>query len=141
MQRSNLYLILNAKLFIQILTRLLIVRIGLTSTCPFEVNQRFESAVHYYMYIGWLIRIMFWNRSRIQILWEGHKILKNLPLFYNFVYYVKTKFEIFSNFCGPSQNIWTLQMQRSLVCMFLNIFLLSDWQWLSSLVSRMTILN
>ena len=46
-QRSNLSLSLNDKHFTQILTRLLIARIGLTSTCPSEVNQRFESAVHH----------------------------------------------------------------------------------------------
>ena len=46
--------------------------------------------------------------SKVHIFWEGHKILRNLPLTFDRMYCSQKLGEDFAKFLWPSQNIWTL---------------------------------
>ena len=52
----------------------------------------------------WFHKILLYkhqNSDKVQILWEGHRILKKIPRFIlKSISNIKTKREIFSNFCG-----------------------------------------
>ena len=48
------------------------------------------------------------NVHKVHIFWEGHKILRNLPLIFDRVYCSQKLGEDFAKFLWPSQNIWTL---------------------------------
>ena len=45
---------------------------------------------------------------KVHIFWEGHKILRNLPLTFDRMYCSQKLGEDFAKFLWPSQNIWTL---------------------------------
>ena len=47
-------------------------------------------------------------RLKVHIFWEGHKILRNLPLTFDRMYCSQKLGEDFAKFLWPSQNIWTL---------------------------------
>ena len=55
-------------------------------------------------------RVMLINLfiSKVHIFWEGHKILRNLPLTFDPMYCSQKLGEDFAKFLWPSQNIWTL---------------------------------
>ena len=46
---------------------------------------------------------------KVHIFWEGHKILRNLPLTFDRMYCSQKLGEDFAKILWPSQNIWTLQ--------------------------------
>ena len=46
--------------------------------------------------------------DKVHIFWEGHKILRNLPLTFDRMYCSQKLWEDFAKFLWPSQNIWTL---------------------------------
>ena len=46
---------------------------------------------------------------KVHIFWEGHKILRNLPLTFYCMYCSQKLVEDFAKFLWPSQNIWTLR--------------------------------
>ena len=46
---------------------------------------------------------------KVHIFWEGHKILRNLPLTFDCMYCSQKLVEDFARFLWPSQNIWTLR--------------------------------
>ena len=46
---------------------------------------------------------------KVHIFWEGHKILRNLPLTFDCMYCSQKKDRRFRKILWPSQNIWTLQ--------------------------------
>ena len=48
--------------------------------------------------------------SKVHIFWEGHKILRNLPLTFDCMYCSQKLVEDFAKFLWPSQNIWTLRV-------------------------------
>ena len=51
----------------------------------------------------------FWVRSKVRILWEGHKIWKKIVHFKKkYLAYIQKKVGDFFKFLWPSQNIWTL---------------------------------
>ena len=46
---------------------------------------------------------------KVHIFWEGHKILRNLPLTFYYMHCSQKLGEDFAKFLWPSQNVWTLQ--------------------------------
>ena len=51
--------------------------------------------------------------SKVHIFWEGHKILRNVPLTFEYSTYGQKLGEDFAKFLWPSQDIWTLILSRS----------------------------
>ena len=48
---------------------------------------------------------------KVHIFWEGHKILRNLPLTFDCMYCSQKLGEDFAKILWPSQNIWTLKLE------------------------------
>ena len=49
-------------------------------------------------------------KFKVHIFWEGHKILQNLHLTFDYSTYSQKLGEDFAKFLWPSQNIWTLTL-------------------------------
>ena len=62
-----------------------------------------------WMNLLWNINIIV---SKVHIFWEGHKILRNLPLTFDGMYCSQKLGEDFAKFLWPSQNIWTLMFNK-----------------------------
>ena len=70
-------------------------------TRDFLINLAFGKS-HRYSFIKWLLRRGHWNKKifiKVHIFWEGHKILRNLPLTFDCICtVVKSKGKILQNF-------------------------------------------
>ena len=70
------------------------------------------------------------KNNKVHIFWEGHKILRNRHLTFDWHYIHRTKVRLrFYKILWPSQNIWTLMIITSSMILFINF---TFYYWLQS---------
>ena len=69
---------------------------------------RFGPAQNIFGFVNRRKRLWILVPFKVHIFWEGHKILRNLPLTFDRMYCSQKLGEDFAKFLWPSQNIWTL---------------------------------